>query len=238
MPTSIDALIDRQLRRWELERKGAQEPRSEPAPGGQHVITISRQHGSSGVEIAAEMAGRFGYTLLHRNVIDRMVESTGYSRRLLQVLDERGRSEVTSWFDSMLAMRYVDMDDYVCALLKTVYSIARLGGVVVVGRGANYIVGLEHGVHFRVVAPLEMRVRTVAERDGLDDKEARRRVETLDRSRSEFVRKVFGRSVDDPLGYDLVVNEAALRHEQIVELMVDVAEDKFRKLRASESAAA
>lgn len=238
MPTSIDGLIDRQLRRWEHERRRSSEPESEPRPELHHVITISRQHGSSGAEIASDLAGHFGYTLLHRNVIDRMCESTGHTRRLLEVLDEHDRSEVTSWFDSMFSGRYVDLDDYVRALLTTVRSIARLGGVVVVGRGANYIIGPEQGVHFRVVAPLEERTRSVAERDGVDDREARRRIDALDHERGEFIRKVFNRSVDDPLGYDLIVNEAAIPRGQIIELMAGVAEAKFQRLRAHDTAAA
>ena len=50
---------------------------------------------------------------------------------------------VTSWFDSILVGNYVDSSDYVRALLKVVHSVAQLGGVVMVGRGANFIVGPE-----------------------------------------------------------------------------------------------
>jgi len=88
------------------------------------------------------------------------------------------------------------------------------------------------------VAPLEGRIVTVAQSDGVDDKEARRRIETLDRQRADFIRKVFGRSVDDPLGYDLIVNEAALPRDQVIDLMAGVAAEKFRRLRISGSSAA
>ena len=67
---------------------------------------------------------------LVRDIIDRICESTDYSRRLLEALDEHSQSQLTTWVQSMLAGRYVDEGDYVRALLKTIYSIARLGGVV------------------------------------------------------------------------------------------------------------
>ena len=76
MRGSIDSIIDRQLRRWEHERRTtrAAGPEPRPGPGFQPVITVSRQHGSSGSTIASALAERFGYTLLHRDVIERMSE--------------------------------------------------------------------------------------------------------------------------------------------------------------------
>jgi cytidylate kinase len=234
MPTSIELIIDRQLRRWELERRAVAAPGAavERRPAAQPVITVSRQHGSSGAAIATALAERFNYTLLHRDVIERMCESTGYARRLLESLDERAQSQLTSWFDSMLAGKYVDASDYAVALLKTVHSIAQLGGVVVVGRGANFIVGLERGFHFRVVAPRDARVQGIMKRKGLPEKEAAREVDARDHERADFIRKLFGRSVDDPHAYDLIVNEACMSADSIVGFLAAAAREKFEELRA------
>ena len=134
---SIDLLIDSQLRRWELERAIAQRS-SRPeghAPAAKPVINLSRQHGSNGGRIAAELAQRFGYAILHRDTVDQMCRSSGYQRRLVEARDERTRSEVSNWIDGMLAGKYLDAADYVRALCTTIQSIAQLGGGVVVGRG-------------------------------------------------------------------------------------------------------
>src|SRR5437762_5000269 len=157
MGSSIDSIIDRQLRRWEHERQAfrATGPEPRPRPEIQPVITVSRHHGSSGSEIAAGLAERFGYTLLHRDIIDRMSEDAGLTRRLLESFDEHAPAELTSWFDSILVGTYVDASDYVRALLRVVHSVAQLGGAVVVGRGANFIIGPERGFHARIVAPRE-----------------------------------------------------------------------------------
>ena len=92
MRGSIDSIIDRQLRLWEHERKTARAagPEPRPRPEFQPVITVSRQHGSGGSAIAAGLAERFIYTLLHRDVIDRMSEDAGYTRRLLEALGNAG----------------------------------------------------------------------------------------------------------------------------------------------------
>jgi len=233
MRGSIDSIIDRQLRRWEHERRTtrAAGPEPRPGPGFQPVITVSRQHGSSGSTIASALAERFGYTLLHRDVIERMSEDAGYTRRLLETLDEHAQPPVTSWFDSILVGNYVDSSDYVRALLKAVHSVAQLGGVVMVGRGANFIVGPERGFHVRIVAPREARIRTLMARNGISEREAGREVDTRDHERAEFTRRLFGRGVDDPLAYDMIVNEADLTPDAIVAAIAPAAAEKVQKLR-------
>lgn len=231
---TIDAIIDRQLRRWELERSLRHDADPESSGGAlQPLLTISRQSGTHGDEIAASLAERFRYTLLNRDVIDRMCRSTGYTRRLVEALDEHARSQITHWIDSIFAGDYVDTGDYMRALVKTIFSIARLGGVVVVGRGANFIVGPKRGFHARIVAPRAARVDHLASERRLSRRDAERQLTIEDHEREEFIRRLFGRSADDPLGYDLVVNEAQARPDQIANWLEAAAREKFPRLAAT-----
>ena len=234
MPRSIEELIDRQLRRWEQSRRS-------PATGSvatvtpiitQPIITISRQHGSRGKGLAIRLAERFQYTLLHRDVIDRISASTGHTLRLLEALDEHSRSQITTWVDAMLSGKYVDESDYAKGLLQTIHSIARLGGVVVVGRGANFIVEPGVGVHLRVVAPLEERVRHLMQWGSLTADAAAREIKEVDEERAKFVRRLFHRSVDDPVAYDMIINESGHSLETLVALATTVVEEKLARLGA------
>jgi cytidylate kinase len=234
--SSIDSILDRQVRKWELEK--AVHPRERGARGQprmpiQPVLTISRQRGSGGTLLAERLAQRFGYTLLHRDVIDRICESSGYQRRLVELLDGHARSQVQLWIESVLQGAYLDANDYVRALLEVIYSISQLGGVVVVGRGANFILGHERGFHIRVVAPREVRLRNLAEREGLAGRDALRELEKSDHERTEWIRRVFGRSIDDPLGYDLVINHLSISMESATSLVAAAAQEKFERLRAA-----
>ena len=171
---SIESIIDRQLRRWEMER-GLREaqPASELLGPPEHpVITISRERGSGGSHVAGLVARRFGYTLLHHDVIDRMCRSSGIHRSILEALDEHTRSQVAIWCDAMLGQRYTDADDYVRLLLVTIRSVASLGGVVVVGRGANFVVGPDRGLHVRIVAPRARRIQRLVEFEHLSEHDA------------------------------------------------------------------
>ena len=237
---SIDRILDRQVGKWESERSAhAHEPGAHDRPGApvQPILTVSRQRGSGGTILAERLAERFGYTLLHRDVIDRICESSGYKRRIIESLDGHARSQVQLWVESVLQGAYVDASDYLRALLEVIYSISQLGGVVVVGRGSNFILGNERGFHIRVIAPLEVRVRHLAERDGLAGRDALREIEKSDHERTEWVRKACGRSIDDPLGYDLVINHLSISMESATSLVAAAAQEKFERLRALHQAA-
>ena len=230
--TSIDDMLSRQIRRWELER-AVHDPRRTDARGAlvEPVITVSRSHGAGGSDLAAKLAERFGYTLLHRDVIDRICESSGYKRRLVAALDGHARSQLKLWFESVLQGQYLDASDYVKALLEVIYSISHLGGVVVVGRGANFILGPDRGFHLRVVAPVPVRVTTIMARFHCSEREALHRIEQSDHERADFVRKVYGRAIDDPLGYDLVLNEISISMDAATTLVAAAAQAKFERLR-------
>jgi len=232
--TSMDHILDRQIRRWELERAAKDQQggsREKPGTLVEPVLTVSRERGSWGTILAKKLAERFGYTLLHRDIIDRICASSGYKRRIVESLDGHARSQLRLWFESMVQGTYVDASDYVKALLEVIYSISHLGGVVVVGRGANFILGPERGFHLRIVAPREVRVWNLMAREGHCEKDALREIERCDRERAEFVRKVYGRSIDDPLGYDLVINHISISMEAATSLVAAAAQEKFEKLR-------
>jgi len=230
--SSVDSLLDRQLLRWELERSSGRkrDTTHHETRALAPLITVSRQHGTIGAEIAHRLADHFHYTLLHRDMIERMVESTGHARRLLEALDGHTRSRIATWVESMMAGTYVDEGEYVRALLQTIYSIAELGGVVVVGRAANFIVGPDRGFHVRVVAPREVRIRAIMERSRIGEKEAAHEIDLRDRERADFVRHMFGRSLDDPLGYDVVVNADDQSAETIGRWLAAAAREKFERM--------
>ncbi len=236
--TSIELIIDRQIRRWELqktlEESHAGLTRSIHIP--KPMITISRQRGSGGTIIAERLAHRFNYTLLHRDIIDRICETSGYKRRIVESLDEHSRSQMELWFESLLTGKAIDLGDYARHLLEIVFSISRLGGVIVVGRAANFIIGSNRGFHLRVIASTANRISNMIAREKLSADQARREVERFDHERAEFVRKLVGKSIDDPAHYDMVLNLDYMSLDTAVNLVANAAMDKFERLAGTEAA--
>jgi hypothetical protein len=230
MPRHLEAILDREMRRWDYERthpNGAatdsRAARTESPP----ILTVAREHGTHGVEIAARIAEHRGWTLVHQDAIERIGANTGFKQRLLEALERRSHSGIRQWIDSMLSGRIVDESDFAYGLLLTVRSLAGLGGVVIVGHGANFVVGPGAGLHVRIVAPRAYRVARLRERLGVDAARAARGLDEVDEGRDAFIRRLCHRDAADPLGYDLVLNEATLGVPAIVETVNDLAEVRF-----------
>ena len=70
--------------------------------------------------------------------------------------------------------------------------------------------------------------------EGLSEKEAAKAVEASDHERSEFVKRTFGKSIDDPLYYDLVINHLTISIETATSLIAAAAMEKFALLKSKE----
>lgn len=227
--SSIDAIINRQFLIWERQSKPAPagRPKLKPLP----AITVSRQKGSRGSYFATRLSERLGYQRLHRGVIDAICDSSGYRKRVVQSLDQHIRSDLELAVEAIFSGQSVDHSDYLRHLVKVILSMAKLGGVVVTGRGANFILGLTQGVHFRIVAPVESRVDFLIKYNQMSRDQAIKAIAETDAQRREFVRKLFGKDLDDPQYYDVVYNSALIDIEEMLDSAMLAIKTKLHKLR-------
>jgi len=227
--TSIEAIINRQLLKWELERKETEPAapgRVPPAP----IITISRQTGSRGSYFGSRLALRLGYQRLHREAIDLICRSSGFQKRIIESLDDHFRSRLELMVEAMVTGQAVDNSDYSQHLCKTVLLMSQLGGVVLMGRGGNFILGPECGFHLRVVCPKEKRIENLVKYKQITPEEAARTISESDSARRKFVARLFDREIDDPHHYDLVLNSALLDVEEMVDTALVAIKAKMSKL--------
>lgn len=228
--SSIDAIINRQFLRWELEKSRRDETDTAPHPAPERIVTISRQTGSRGSYFASRLAQRLGYQRLHREAIDAIVNSSGYLKRMVASLDEHFRSRLELLAESVITGKSVDHDDYFHHLCQAVLSMSRLGGVVLVGRGGSFILGPRRGFHLRCVCPMEERVNNIVKYRRVSEREARREIEHSDSERTEFFQKLFRADIDDPQHYDLVINSRYMDVEELVDTAVVAIDAKMEKL--------
>jgi cytidylate kinase len=81
---------------------------------------------------------------------------------------------------------------------------------VILGRGAHLVLGQGEALRVLVVAPLEERVHAVMEREGLVEREARRRIVAIEADRKAFLMKHFHADFADTATFDIVVNTAVI----------------------------
>jgi len=227
--TSIEALINRQFLLWERQQGTRQEPTVEPVPPPP-IVTVSRQTGSRGSYFASRLALSLNFQRLHREVIDAITQSTGNRKRIVESLDEHYRSELAMLVESVLSGQAIDNSDYIRHLCEVVLSMSRLGGVVLVGRGGNFILGPNRGLHIRFICPRTRRIANLVTYKGLTEDQAVEEIDRSDARRREFVRKVFDADIDDPRHYDLVINAHYMDVEELVDAAVVAYRGKMDKL--------
>jgi cytidylate kinase len=118
----------------------------------------------------------------------------------------------------------VDDRLHIEALTAVIRGLADRGKVVIVGRGSQAILRGEPGVlHVALNAPLNWRVQTIVEREGVSGEEARRSIVEFDKQRALFHKKFFRVDVNDPTLYDLGLNAATMGVERAVKAIVAAA---------------
>lgn len=204
--------VEEQAQRWRIRNT---EPRK--AVSSASVITISREPGSGGKLVAQRFAEAMKWDVFHQDMVHKIADSAKVSGMVVQTLDEKGLNTLEDWVSSMIQEHHLWPDAYLKHLLKVVGTIARHGNAVIVGRGANFILRGTQVFRVRVIAPLELRIRNVAEQHGGDHKEVKRRVIKTDSDRKAFIRKYFHKDIADPLNYDMVINTGHINLDRAVQ---------------------
>ncbi|UCE65500.1 MAG: cytidylate kinase-like family protein [Candidatus Zixiibacteriota bacterium] len=226
---SIEAIIERQLKRWELQQQMLKEKPKEK-PRLRPIITVSRGYGAHGEEVARKLSELTGFQLLDREILDAIINDIGIQNKMVELFDEDTRSELESWFYGMITGRIVDKSDYLKSLTKTIGSILKYGEAVIVGRGANVIVGQDKGFHLRVTASMKRRANTIAERLGISYEKAFKQIEESDKRKAAYFKKSFGVDINDLTLYDLVISTDSLSVDDVVELALLAYGKKERAL--------
>ena len=206
------------------------------------AVTISREYGSGGGEIAQRLAARLGWQLVDHEVVARVARELGMSQDEAAEQDERAESFVARLLNNLqviepnvlinppLAHPH-DVQAYHAAVCRVVEAAAEEGRVVIVGRAGQFVLRQHRDVlHVRVVAPLAQRIQYVARRERLDEAGARARIQDKETNRARYVQTFYRSRTDDPHLYDLVVNTAILSLDDAVALIAQALGLKAARL--------
>ncbi|HEX6551535.1 MAG TPA: cytidylate kinase-like family protein [Ktedonobacteraceae bacterium] len=231
---------------------------NQQAIAAMQAVTISREYGSGGGEIAARLARKLGWQLIDHAIIvqasrelgvyetdvarhdEEYVEGT-LSRILNRIRNLSAGGAFIPAASGALPTSGAPLASpppsaaneraYQEAMQQVVRAAAETGHVVIVGRGGQFLLADRRDVlHLRIVAPLELRVAYVVSREELNRDAAHVRVQEKDRARDRNMQTQFHRKPDDPHLYDLVINTAVLDLDRIVDLICLALEDKASRL--------
>jgi cytidylate kinase len=206
------------------------------------AVTVSREYGSGGGEIALRLADRLGWRLVDHEIVVQVARDLDITEAEAEARDERVQSTVSLILNSMRAVNpaifsvtpaQVDSDEQIYreALRRVVEASAAAGNVVIVGRGSQMLLADYRDVlHVRIVAPLEKRVEYVMEREALSRDDARARIQLKERDRQRYLQTEYHHRPDEAQLYDLVINTSVIDLDSAVNLIVQALEYKANRL--------
>jgi cytidylate kinase len=173
------------------------------------IITISRQLGSLGTEIAKRCAEKLKLNFLDKESLEMITKEFDISEGRIEKYDEKK----PSFWDRFSS----DRETYLHFLKTGIYEFAYSGSCLILGRGGQVLLKDVPGVlHVRIIAPLETRLQRVKDRYEGDEWHARQLIQRSDHDRSGFHRFFFNTAWDYQRLYDLIINTATLSVEKAV----------------------
>lgn len=193
------------------------------------VITISRETESGGDEVARLISERAGIQVADRTILERIAQHEGMPATHLSLFDDAvpGPIEalIAEWRTSVSQVIYLRR------LVRVLILLEREDNMVILGRGAAFVLTDPGTLHARVVAPMPCRIARLVERQGVSQAEAERMIRRRDGERARFVRQAFGVDCESPTHYDLTVNTAELPLEEAAEALAAAARRKATRRR-------
>ncbi len=192
------------------------------------VITISRQRGSFGNEIAAALAQKLGFELITHDTWLSMFLDTAASPHERHMLNESAKYYLTA---SQTGDTFLDL------LSQNLRAFTRTHNAVLVGFGSQAIYANDDSaLHIRVFAPDSVRIARLKKQYHVSDAQAEQILSKADKKQKKFVYTLFGASVAEASQYHLTLNTANLGADECVAAVMALHEQRAIKRRIEQHA--
>ena len=207
------------------------------------AITISREYGSGGGEIATRLASHLKWQLIDHEIVERVASEMGTSIEEAEAYDERTEGILARVFKNLQFLEPAYMagasseafltneETYLKTVSRIVHAAAAQGHVVIVGRGSQVLLAQQRDVlHVRIIAPFEKRVDYVMKREGIDQAAAESRIKMKDHDRMKHLETAFRRKPEDVHLYDIILSTSFLDLDSAVEIISLTLQQKANQL--------
>lgn len=200
------------------------------------IITINRELGSGGRTIGRLLAQRLNVKYYDKALIEELTKKFNLS---VEELEKVKASNFNVWneflqgfFDNYnVATRLTEevniatTENIFRIESKFLKSLAEDGPCVIAGRSGFYIFrDYPNAVKILIQSPMEKRIERVMEKQGLNEYEAKKAIEKVDKGRERYTREFSGTSRYDTRNYDLVLNVGNMSEEKAVDIIMQYIE--------------
>jgi cytidylate kinase len=196
------------------------------------IVTVEREYGCGGGEIAQTLATHLGWKLWDQLLTEEIARLANCPKAVVEVREERNDPLYYRLFKSFLRGSYegslnahklnlVDSETILKLTERVVQHAAKAGNSVIVGRGAQHFLrNRPDTLRVFLYAPRENKVRRLLAR-GKSETEAQQLVDTVDRERMDFIQKYFNVEWPDRAVYHNMIN-TAIGDEAVVHMILDL----------------
>jgi cytidylate kinase len=199
------------------------------------LITISRQYGAGGSEVARRVADALGWRVVDNELVEAVAARAGLPPQQVAEREERCSTFVERLARTLAAatpevfpppasaVTVADLSETeLVRITETVVAeVAAQGRVVLVGRAAPAVLAREaDALHVKLVAPRAYRIGTTMQRLGCDPHRAASNLDDTDRNRARYHREHYKRDWNDPVNFHMVLNTGALGLEGVTDVIV------------------
>ena len=193
------------------------------------LIAMTREMGSLGRDVAAQLSERLGKRVVHHEIIDQLANKMRLRKsHVIRFLEGKaGIWERLTTDKTSLSIYTAD----------ETFQLAESGQVAVIrGWGAAHLLRpIPHVVCIRVCAPLQLRIKRMMERLNTDDRTlVESEIRLSEEAHAAITRRHFGIKWQDSENYDLVLNTERLAIDECVEEVMNLLDDRaFQETPAS-----
>lgn len=208
---------------------------------GNMIITINRENGSGGREIARRLGEMLGLKVYDKSILEEIVQKYKINKEEI----ERIKAQKTNlWSDfcqfyrqfSAAGNSYQNEDRKITsrelyyAEAQIMRNLASQESCIIVGRsGFHVFKDNPDALSIFIIADREARIKRIAQKEGVDEKTADKLIEKTDAARDNFTKTFAGTSRYDARNYDITLNVSRFSTEAIADFL---AENIKRKMAA------
>ena len=196
------------------------------------IITINREAGTGGHEIAEKVSEMLNIKIYDKTFLAHILEKfnlTPEEAEEIKASKPNWWTEFCRFYKQFGATASITDENYEVnsqqlyyAEAKTLRDLAEQESCIIVGRtGFHVFKDTPDTIRIFLIANMERRVERMMKKRNLDEKEARKKIEELDKARENFTKTFAGVSRYDARNYDFVINVTPFTTDQVAKFLVN-----------------
>ena len=209
------------------------------------VVTISRQIGSQGDEVAERLAAKLNMLYFDKKLLGDQARKLGISIYEAEACaisedDYRVKGVIDTILGNQRLVTVVErtqsksgpvqttktIDDQTCMSIEEtiIRELAKAGNIVIVGRGGQALLkGDPSALHVKIVSPFEDRVQRIMKIMSMKQDEVEKIVKYRDTATREYLKQYYSTDWDDDQNYDTVINMEKMSVSEAVSSIAAIA---------------